>query len=407
MPLNRFLRYVTFDTQSDDTSQSAPSTSKQIKLLQILEDELIELGLSDVEIKGDNTYLTATLPANRDKEGVPTIGFIAHVDTSPDASGADVKAKIVTYKGEEITLNEELGIYLSAKDFPELDNYYGEEIIVTDGTTLLGADDKAGVAEIMAAIEHLMYHPEIEHGRIKIAFTCDEEVGRGVERFDVQDFNADWAYTMDGGEVGELEYENFNAASAVVSFFGRNVHPGYAKDKMINASRLAIKFVEMLPNREVPEKTEGREGFFHLTKIEGNVEKSTIHYIIREHDKNRFEQRKILMKEMADLLASKYGEGCVRVEIKDQYYNMLEKIEPAMHVVRIAKQAMEECGIRPKIKPIRGGTDGANLSFRGLPCPNIFAGGLNFHSRFEFIPISSMIKAKEVILKICQLTYNL
>lgn len=363
------------------------------------------MGLSNICDRTDKGYISAELPSNTNKE-TPTIGFIAHIDTSPDASGENIKASIVEYRGGDILLNEKHNIRLSLSDFPELSNYVGQEIIVTDGTTLLGADDKAGVAEIMTAIEQLTLHPETEHGTIKIAFTADEEIGRGVDHFDVDAFGADWAYTMDGGEIGELEYENFNAASAKVVINGRNVHPGYAKNKMKNAVTIGMEFNRLLPCNEVPEQTELREGFFHLHQMEGSVEQSELHYIIRDHDRERFEQRKQTMEDAAAAINRKYGNGTLLLSMKDQYYNMLEKIEPVMHVVDVAKQAMEECGIQPKTSPIRGGTDGARLSFEGLPCPNIFAGGHNFHGRFEYVPVPSMRAAVAVILRICQLVAN-
>lgn len=368
---------------------------------QHLEKELQELGLEEISLD-ENGYLMATLPANTDKP-IATVGFIAHLDTSPDLSGRHVKPRIVkNYDGGDITLNEEKGIVLSPRQFPELDHYKGQDLIVTDGNTLLGADDKAGIAEIISAVEYLMQHPEIKHGKIRIAFNPDEEIGQGAHKFDVDKFGADWAYTMDGGEIGELEYENFNAAAAKITFTGRNVHPGYAKHKMLNSIRIANQFTSMLPRWETPEHTEGYEGFFHLISIKGDVEKTEVTYIIRDHDRDRFERRK---KELEHLVRKVNNEfpNSTAIEIKDQYYNMREKIEPVMYVVDYAKQAMRNVGITPHVVPIRGGTDGAQLSFKGLPCPNIFAGGLNFHGRYEFVPIKSMEKAAEVIVEIARL----
>lgn len=368
---------------------------------QHLEKELQKLGLEEISLD-ENGYLMATLPANTDKP-IATIGFIAHLDTSPDLSGRHVKPRIVkNYDGGDITLNEEKGIVLSPRQFPELDHYKGQDLIVTDGNTLLGADDKAGIAEIISAVEYLMQHPEIKHGKIRIAFNPDEEIGQGAHKFDVDKFGADWAYTMDGGEIGELEYENFNAAAAKITFTGRNVHPGYAKHKMLNSIRIANQFTSMLPRWETPEHTEGYEGFFHLISIKGDVEKTEVTYIIRDHDRDRFERRK---KELEHLVRKVNNEfpNSTAIEIKDQYYNMREKIEPVMYVVDYAEQAMRNVGITPHVVPIRGGTDGAQLSFKGLPCPNIFAGGLNFHGRYEFVPIKSMEKAAEVIVEIARL----
>ncbi|MCC8114727.1 MAG: peptidase T [Bacteroidales bacterium] len=401
--LDRFLKYVTFDTQSDELTNLTPSTPGQMIFAQYLEKELRDLGLSEISLD-DNGYLMATLPANT--EGVPTIGFIAHLDTSPDMSGRHVKPRVVrNYDGQDIVLNEKEHIVLSPKEFPELLHYEGQDLIVTDGTTLLGADDKAGIAEIVSAVEYLKNHPEIKHGKIRIAFNPDEEIGQGAHKFDVERFGADWAYTMDGGEIGELEYENFNAASAKVTFVGRNVHPGSAKHKMINSMRIANQFVIMLPRWETPEHTEGYEGFYHLVGMEGTVEKTTLSYIIRDHDRDRFERRKKELEHLARKINHEYPD-CCSIEIKDQYYNMREKIEPVMYIVDTAEQAMRNLDIVPKVQPIRGGTDGAQLSFKGLPCPNIFAGGLNFHGRYEYLPIPSMEKAMETIVEIARLTAN-
>ena len=368
---------------------------------QALEKELHEMGLEDITLD-ENGYLMATLPANIDRD-VPTVGFIAHLDTSPDMSGRNVNPRIVkNYEGGDIVLNEKDGIVLRPTEFPEMLNYIGDDLIVTDGTTLLGADDKAGVAEIITAVEYLQLHPEIEHGKIRIAFNPDEEIGQGAHKFDVERFGADWGYTMDGGEVGELEFENFNAAVAKVTFKGRNVHPGYAKHKMVNSIRIANQFILMLPRWETPEHTEGYEGFYHLVNIEGSVEETTLTYIIRDHDRDRFERRK---KELEHLTRKTNHEfpGCATIEIKDQYFNMREKIEPVMHIIDVAEEAMKLAGVKPKVQPIRGGTDGAQLSFKGLPCPNIFAGGLNFHGRYEFVPVQSMEKAERVIVEIVRL----
>lgn len=399
---DRFLRYVKYDTQSDELTNLTPSTPGQFKFAQVLEKELRELGLEEISLD-ENGYLMATLPANTDKAGVPTIGFIAHLDTSPDMSGHNVKPRIVeSYDGGDITLNEEEHIILSPSQFPELLNYLGQNLIVTDGTTLLGADDKAGIAEIISAVVYLQKHPEIKHGKIRVAFNPDEEIGQGAHKFDVGRFDADWAYTMDGGEIGELEYENFNAAVAKVTFKGRNVHPGYAKHKMVNSIRMANQFILMLPRWETPEHTEGYEGFYHLVQIEGDVEKTTLTYIIRDHDRDRFERRKKELEHLVRKTNNEFPDSCT-IEIKDQYYNMREKIEPVMHIIEIAEQAMKDAGVTPKVQPIRGGTDGAQLSFKGLPCPNIFAGGLNFHGRFEFVPIPSMEKARDVIVEIARI----
>lgn len=398
---DRFLKYVKFDTQSDELTNLTPSTPGQYKFAQALEKELHELGLEDISLD-ENGYLMATLPANTDRE-VPTVGFIAHLDTSPDLSGHNVNPRIVNaYDGGDISLNADNDVVLSPSEFPELLHYVGQDLIVTDGTTLLGADDKAGIAEIISAVEYLKAHPEIEHGKIRIAFNPDEEIGQGAHKFDVDRFGADWAYTMDGGEVGELEYENFNAAVANVTFKGRNVHPGYAKHKMVNSIRIANQFILMLPRWETPEHTEGYEGFYHLVKIEGDVEKTTLTYIIRDHDRDRFERRKRELEHLTRKTNNEFP-GCATIEIRDQYFNMREKIEPVMHIITIAEKAMELAGVKPKVQPIRGGTDGAQLSFKGLPCPNIFAGGLNFHGRYEFVPIPSMEKAEKTIVEIARL----
>ena len=397
----RFLKYVKFDTQSDEETNLTPSTPGQMIFAQYLERELRDLGLEDISLD-DNGYLMATLPANTSRR-VPTVGFIAHLDTSPDLSGKNVNPRIVkAYDGGDITLNDAKGIVLSPSEFPELLHYVGQDLIVTDGNTLLGADDKAGIAEIVTAVEYLKEHPEIEHGRIRIAFNPDEEIGLGAHKFDVERFAADWAYTMDGGEVGELEYENFNAAVAKVTFRGRNVHPGYAKHKMINSIRIANQFILMLPRWETPEHTEGYEGFYHLIHIDGSVESTTLTYIIRDHDRDRFERRK---KELEHLVRKTNNEfpDCCSIDIKDQYYNMREKIEPVRHIIDIAEEAMRLAGVTPVVVPIRGGTDGAQLSFKGLPCPNIFAGGLNFHGRYEFVPIPSMEAAERTIVEIAKL----
>lgn len=401
--IERFLKYVSFDTQSDETTEITPSTSKQMVFAKYLQSELEDLGLEDISLD-ENGYLFATLPANVDRD-IPTIGFIAHIDTSPDMSGKDVKPRIVAdYQGQDIPLCEEEGIILSPNQFPELLDHIGEDLIVTDGHTLLGADDKAGIAEIVGAMAYLKEHPEIEHGKIRIGFNPDEEIGLGAHKFDVEKFGCKWAYTMDGGEVGELEFENFNAAAAKVEVKGLNVHPGYAKDKMVNSLLVANEFVSMLPVNEVPAMTEGYEGFFHLIGMEGDVEHTTLSYIIRDHDREKFEARKALMQECAVKLNEKYGQGKVEVQVKDQYYNMRQQVEPLMHIIDLAFAAMKEAGVEPKVKAIRGGTDGAQLSFKGLPCPNIFAGGLNFHGRYEFVPIQSIEKAMKVVAKIAELT---
>ena len=398
----RFLNYTKFDTQSAEESQTVPSTPKQLIFAQYLKEELEREGLTDVEMD-DKGYIYATLPANTDTE-VPVIGFISHYDTSPDCSGADIKPRIVEkYDGHEIVLSE--GITLSPRKFPELLAHEGEDLIVTDGHTLLGADDKAGIAEIVQAMVWLQEHPEVKHGKIRVAFNPDEEIGMGAHHFDVDKFGCQWAYTMDGGEVGELEYENFNAASAKISIKGISVHPGYAKGKMVNANALAAEFAALLPKDETPETTEDYEGFYHLIGIQANTEQARLSYIIRDHDRERFEQRKRFVKACADRMNEKYGEGTVTADVNDQYYNMREKIEDGnMHVVDLVLKAMKEVGVTPKVRPIRGGTDGAQLSFKGLPCPNIFAGGINFHGPFEFVPIQSMEKAMQVVVKICELS---
>ncbi|MBE6305052.1 MAG: peptidase T [Bacteroidales bacterium] len=400
--LDRFLDYVKFDTQSDELTNMTPSTPGQYKFAEYLQQKLVEMNLSEISLD-ENGYLMATLPANTDKE-IPTIGFIAHLDTSPDMSGRHVKPRIVeNYDGGDITLNAEQGILLKPAEFPELLNYVGQDLVVTDGTTLLGADDKAGIAEIISAVEYLQQHPEIPHGKIRIAFNPDEEIGRGAHKFNVEQFGCQWAYTMDGGEVGELEFENFNAAVAKITFKGRNVHPGYAKHKMINSLRVANQFAIMLPRWETPEHTEGYEGFYHLVGMEGTVEKTEITYIIRDFDRDRFERRKKELEHLTRKINKEYPE-CASIEIKDQYYNMREMVEPVSHIVEIAEQAIKNAGLTPKVVPIRGGTDGAQLSFKGLPCPNIFAGGLNFHGRYEFIPVPSLQKAVQVIVEIAALT---
>lgn len=400
--VDRFLNYVAIDTKSEYDSPDFPSSKKQFELANLLVKELNELGLKDVSVD-ENCYVMATLPSNTE-ENVPAIGFIAHMDTSPDMSGENVKPKIVeNYDGRDIILNKENNIVLSPKDFPELKNYIGQTLITTDGTTLLGADDKAGIAEIMTAVEYLVNNPQIKHGDIKIAFTPDEEVGRGADYFNVEKFNADFAYTVDGGGLGELEYENFNAAGVKLVIKGRNVHPGSSKNKMINSIEIAMELNSMLPENQKPKYTEGYEGFFLLSSLSGEVEETKASYIIRDHFKDKFEEKKALMQKVVDFLNHKYGEGTVHVEIKDQYYNMKEKIEPVMHIVDTAKRAMEDLGITPLITPVRGGTDGARLSYMGLPCPNLFTGGHNYHGRYEFICTESMEKAVEVILKIVEL----
>ncbi len=399
--VDRFIKYARIDTQSDENNTQTPSTQKQFNLAKEVEQEALEMGLTDVSLD-NNCYLMATLPANTQKK-VPVIGFISHFDTSPDMSGKNVSPRIIkSYGGKEIVLNEAKGIILSPADFPELLDHIGEDIIVTDGTTLLGADDKAGIAAIMNAMQYLIDHPEIEHGKIRIGFTPDEEIGRGADKFDVIKFGAEWAYTIDGSEVGELEYENFNAASAKIEIQGRNVHPGYSKGKMINALHLANELISQLPENERPEHTIGYEGFFHLISLTGTVEEATLSFIIRDHDREKFENRKQLMGNAVALLNEKYGDR-LTLQMKDQYYNMREKVEPVKYIVDYAYKAMEEIGVKPNVRPIRGGTDGARLSFMGLPCPNIFAGGMNFHGKYEFLPIPSMKRASEVIVKIAEI----
>ena len=401
--VERFLKYVSFDTQSAEDQDTTPSTAKQLKLAEYLRDELTSIGMTEVEMD-ENGYVYATLPANTDKE-VPTIGFISHMDTSPDCSGANIHPRIVEhYDGGDIVLDAEAGLVTSPKKFPELLDHVGEDIIVTDGHTLLGADDKAGIAEIVQAMVYLIEHPEIKHGRVRVGFNPDEEIGLGAHKFDVKKFDCAWGYTMDGGELGELEYENFNAASAKIEVKGVSVHPGYAKGKMINAARVAAEFAAQMPVTETPEQTIEFEGFYHLLGIEGNVEHATLSYIIRDHDRNRFEKRKAFVQKAAEWMNERYGEGVVTATINDQYYNMREKIEPVPHVVDIVIEAMKQCNIPSKVRAIRGGTDGAQLSFMGLPCPNIFAGGLNFHGPHEFLPIPSLKKASELVVKIIELT---
>ena len=400
--VERFLKYVSFDTQSSEETEVTPSTPGQMVFAKYLKEELESLGLEDITLD-EHGYLFATLPANIDKP-VPTIGFIAHMDTSPDMSGKDVSPRIVqNYDGSDIVLCAEENVVLSPSQFPELLDHKGEDLIVTNGKTLLGADDKAGIAEIVSAIVYLKEHPEIKHGKIRIGFNPDEEIGLGAHKFDVEKFGCDWAYTMDGGEIGELEFENFNAASAKITFKGRNVHPGYAKNKMVNSIRVANRFCAMLPAHETPEHTEGYEGFYHLINFNGDVEQTTVAYIIRDHDRARFESRKKKIERFVSEINAEYGEGTATLELRDQYYNMREKIEPVMHIIDTAFAAMEAVGVKPNVKPIRGGTDGAQLSFKGLPCPNIFAGGLNFHGRYEFAPIQNMEKAMKVIVKIAEL----
>ena len=403
--VERFLSYTQFDTQSSEDSQTVPSTPKQLVFAEYLKQELEREGLEDVEMD-EKGYIYATLKSNMEKQ-VPTIGFISHYDTSPDCSGEHVKPRIVdNYDGGDVILSE--GIVLSPTKFPELLAHKGEQLIVTDGTTLLGADDKAGIAEIVQAMCYLRDHPEISHGDIRVAFNPDEEIGMGAHHFDVEKFGCQWAYTIDGGDLGELEYENFNAASAKVRMRGVSVHPGYAKGKMVNANRLAVEFASLLPAEETPECTEGYQGFFHLIGMQANIENAQLSYIIRDHDREKFEARKNTIKQCAKAINDKYGEGTCEIEVNDQYYNMKEKIGPNMHVIDLVLQAMKQCGVPQKVMPIRGGTDGAQLSFKGLPCPNIFAGGVNFHGPYEFVSIQVMEKAKAVIVKICELTaqYN-
>lgn len=405
--IDRFISYVTIDTESDPNSETTPSTEKQWDLANKLVEELKQIGMEDVSID-ENAYIMATLPSNVDHE-VPTIGFISHFDTSPDFTGANVKPQIIeNYDGGDITLNKELNIILSPNYFEDLLLYKGQTLITTDGTTLLGADDKAGICEIVSAMEYLIKHPEIKHGKIRVGFTPDEEIGRGAHKFDVEKFGADWAYTMDGSQVGELEYENFNAAGVKLTFKGKSVHPGYAKGKMINSILLANQFIAQLPAEEVPEKTTGYEGFFHVNDIEGSIEETQVQLIIRDHDLDKYQQRKAFIQQLADQMnkdyAEKFGEDIVICEISDQYFNMKEKVTPVFHIVDIAEQAMKDLNITPIIKPIRGGTDGSQLSYMGLPCPNIFAGGHNFHGKYEYVPVESILKATQVIVKIAELT---
>ena len=398
---NRFIKYITIDTESDPNNPAFPSSDKQWDLAKVLVKELEQIGMQDVDLD-ENCYIMATLPSNIDYK-VPTIGFVSHIDTSPDFTGKNINPQIIeNYDGKDIVLNKEKNIILSSSYFDDLLQYKGQTIITTDGTTLLGADDKAGITEIVTAMEYLIQHPEIKHGKIRICFTPDEEVGKGAHLFDVEKFGADWAYTMDGSQIGELEYENFNAASAKVTMTGKIVHPGYAKGKMINSMLIANEFIATLPVQEVPEKTEGYEGFFHLHDIKGNVEETVLEYIIRDHDLELFEKRKKLIQKIANDFNNKYNQEIIKVEIKNQYFNMKEKIIPVMHIVDMAEEVMKDLGITPLIKAIRGGTDGSQLSYKGLPCPNIFAGGHNFHGRFEYVPVESMIKATEVIIGIAE-----
>ena len=399
--VERFLRYVTYDTRSDPRTGVTPSTQGQLFFARMLGEEMKRIGMEEVEVDG-NGYVTATLPSNIEAD-VPVAGFIAHMDTSPDFTGKDVMPKVVeTYPGGDIILDKEQSMILSPAVFPEIETYIGQDLIVTNGKTLLGADDKAGVAEIVTAMEYLASHPEIKHGKIRIAFTPDEEIGQGADHFDVKKFGSDFAYTMDGGEIGALEYENFNAAAAKIVVHGRSVHPGYAKNKMKNSMLIANRFISMLPQQEIPENSEGYEGFFHLTGLHGNIERTEIEYIIRDFDKDGFEERKKLMENTVEKINYLYGKGTLELKLKDQYYNMREVIEPIKYVVDIAEEAIRKCGIRPKMVPVRGGTDGARLSYMGLPCPNIFAGGHNFHGKFEYIPVPSMKKACQVIVEIAE-----
>ena len=399
--INRFVSYVTIDTESDPNNPAFPSTEKQWDLAKFLVKELTDIGMSDITLD-DNCYVMATLPSNIDYE-VPTIGFVSHIDTTPDYTGANVKPQIHhQYDGKDIVLNEKENIVLSSSYFDDLLQYKGQTIITTDGTTLLGADDKAGITEIVSAMEYLINHPEIKHGNVRICFTPDEEVGKGAHKFDIEQFGADWAYTMDGSQIGELEYENFNAAGAKVTIAGKIVHPGYAKGKMINSMTIASDFISRLPSKEVPEATDGYQGFFHLHQLAGKVEQTVLHYIIRDHDHNLFENRKQFMLDLVAKMNIELGSNAIEIELRDQYYNMKEKVVPVMHIVDIAEEVMKDIGITPLIKPIRGGTDGSQLSFMGLPCPNIFAGGHNFHGRYEYVPVESMIKATEVIIGISE-----
>lgn len=400
--VNRFLRYIKINTESNFESESVPSTQSQLKFSKLIEQELKDIGLSEISAD-EKGYVMATLPSNCDKK-VPTIGFVAHMDTSPDFSGKNINPRIITkYDGKNIVLNEDKNIILETKKFPEILQYINQDIIVTDGTTLLGADDKAGMAEIITAMEYLKAHPEIKHGKIRIGFTPDEEIGRGADYFDVKKFGADFAYTMDGGEIGELEYENFNAAYAKIIFKGTSVHPGYAKNKMLNSMLIANDFMHKLPSNEIPECTDGYEGFFHLLSFKGSIENTELQYFIRDFDKEKFEERKALFRNLVNYFQKKHGTKNVVLELKDQYYNMKEMIVPQMHIIELVEKAMKELSIKPKIKPIRGGTDGSRLSFMGLPTPNIFAGGLNFHGKYEYIPIPSMLKATQLIIKIAEL----
>ena len=403
--LERFLKYVSIHTTSDENTGLVPSTPQQMEFAKILAEELKDMGMQDVSLDKKG-YLMATLPSNIDKD-VPTVGFISHLDTSPDMSGKNVKPRIVeNYDGNDIILNEKENIVLSPKQFPELTMYRGQSLVVTNGLTLLGADDKAGIAEIMTAMDYFIKNPNVKHGKVRIAFNPDEEIGLGAHHFDVEKFGCQFAYTMDGGEIGELEYENFNAAGAKVTFYGTNVHPGYAKNKMVNSMKIATKFMATVPANESPEYTDGYEGFYHLTGIGGDVEKTTVSYIIRDHDRKKFEERKAHLQMLVDKINSEFGDNTATLEVKNQYYNMKEKVEPVKYIVDIASEAIRQAGVEPKVKPIRGGTDGAQLSFKGLPCPNIFAGGHNFHGKYEFVPIQSMEKATEVIKNIIKIVAN-
>ena len=403
--LERFLKYVSIHTTSDENTGLVPSTPQQMEFAKILAEELKDMGMQDVSLDKKG-YLMATLPSNIDKD-VPTVGFISHLDTSPDMSGKNVKPRIVeNYDGNDIVLNEKENIVLSPKQFPELTMYRGQSLVVTNGLTLLGADDKAGIAEIMTAMDYFIKNPDVKHGKVRIAFNPDEEIGLGAHHFDVEKFGCQFAYTMDGGEIGELEYENFNAAGAKVTFYGTNVHPGYAKNKMVNSMKIATKFMATVPANESPEYTDGYEGFYHLTGIGGDVEKTTVSYIIRDHDRKKFEERKAHLQMLVDKINSEFGDNTATLEVKDQYYNMKEKVEPVKYIVDIASKAIRQAGVEPKVKPIRGGTDGAQLSFKGLPCPNIFAGGHNFHGKYEFVPIQSMEKATEVVKNIIKIVAN-
>ena len=403
--LERFLKYVSIHTTSDENTGLVPSTPQQMEFAKILAEELKDMGMQDVSLDKKG-YLMATLPSNIDKD-VPTVGFISHLDTSPDMSGKNVKPRIVeNYDGNDIILNEKENIVLSPKQFPELTMYRGQSLVVTNGLTLLGADDKAGIAEIMTAMDYFIKNPDVKHGKVRIAFNPDEEIGLGAHHFDVEKFGCQFAYTMDGGEIGELEYENFNAAGAKVTFYGTNVHPGYAKNKMVNSMKIATKFMATVPTNESPEYTDGYEGFYHLTGIGGDVEKTTVSYIIRDHDRKKFEERKAHLQMLVDKINSEFGDNTATLEVKDQYYNMKEKVEPVKYIVDIASEAIRQAGVEPKVKPIRGGTDGAQLSFKGLPCPNIFAGGHNFHGKYEFVPIQSMEKATEIVKNIIKIVAN-